>query len=303
VDPRPLRTRDLLPTPLIDGRRAHDHALRRFKRRVDSLLVSRDEREEAELERRLRRHPCVTRPNVVATVSPKGGVGKTTCSFVVADVLASRLKLRVVAVDANPGFGTLGRLPAEPRQAPRSLNDLLDDADRIATASELGAYVSRLPSGLHVLGTTHDCDETHPIAPARYGQLVALLSCFYDVVLLDLAPGVTGPLTRLAVDRADQLILVTTPEEISASLALHALEDLEPERATVVLNRTHPRLAREAHAVQACFEHRAVNTVTLPDDHRLGLMLTTSTYSLEALGHPARQQVKRLSLAVAERLI
>lgn len=34
----------------------------------------------------------------------------------------------------------------------RSLADLLMDIDRVGSASELGAYISPLPSGLHILG-------------------------------------------------------------------------------------------------------------------------------------------------------
>src|SRR3982751_3756156 len=83
------------------------------------------EREEAEVERRLRTHPGVTRPNTVALISPKGGVGKTTSTFLVGNLLATHLKLRVIAVDANPDFGTLGRLPSDARRAERSLADLL----------------------------------------------------------------------------------------------------------------------------------------------------------------------------------
>ncbi len=110
---RTLRRRDLFPRPVIDGREARDHSLARLRRRMGSLLVSGAERDEAELERRLRALPGVTRPNVVAVASPKGGVGKTTCAFVAGNILASHLKLRAIAVDANPGFGTLGRFVAD----------------------------------------------------------------------------------------------------------------------------------------------------------------------------------------------
>jgi MinD-like ATPase involved in chromosome partitioning or flagellar assembly len=297
---RPLEPRDLLTAPHVDGRPVRDHSLRRFRRRLDSLLVSRSERAEVALEARLRAHPGVTRSNLVAVASPKGGVGKTAAAFLVADLLASRLKLRVVAVDASPSFGTLGSLAARPARTTRSLPDLLEQADRVATASELAAFVSRLPSGLHVLGGPR---AGAPVAPDRLGQLLALLSCFYDAVLLDLGPGAAGPVARLAVERSDQVLLVTTPEEVAASLALHALDHLGHPRTTVVLNRTHPRHAREAHAVRACFEHRDLTTVTLPDDRRLALMLATGTYSLEALDHHTRLQVKCLGLTVADRLV
>jgi MinD-like ATPase involved in chromosome partitioning or flagellar assembly len=46
-------------------------------------------------------------------VSPAGGVGKTTSAFLVGNLLASHSRLRVIAIDANPDFGTLGDLAPE----------------------------------------------------------------------------------------------------------------------------------------------------------------------------------------------
>lgn len=301
--PLPKR-RDLFPDPLIDGRPARDRSLTRFKRRVDSLLVSRVEREEVQLERRLRVHPGVTRANLVVLCSPKGGVGKTTTTFLAGNVLASHLKLRAIAVDANPGFGTLGRLPADRARAGRSLVDLLDDADRLGTAAELRPYVARLPSGLHLLAAPHDTTCTASLGPDRYGELVALLSCFYETVLLDLGTGMAGPIARLAIGRADQVVLVTTPDELTANLAVEALNQLEHGRTTVVVNRGHARLAPEVRAIEGFLRQRGVHrSVVLPEDPRLALMLDGGAYSLAALDRRTRMSVKQLGLAVAERLV
>jgi MinD-like ATPase involved in chromosome partitioning or flagellar assembly len=299
-----LKRRDIYRDPLIDGQEAPDRALRRFRHRVDSLLVSRGEREEADLERRLRAQPGVTRPNLIALISPKGGVGKTTSTFLAGNLLASHLKLRSIAVDANPDFGTLGRLPAERARAGRSLAELLEDADRLGTAAELRPYVSRLPSGLHLLAAPQDATLTATLGPDRYGELVALLSCFYETVLLDLGTGVAGPLARFAIERADQVVLVTTPEWITASVVLDALQHLAHERTTVVVNKAHPRPAAELRAVEECFRRaRLHRSVTIPYDERLAVMLDSGTYSLEALGRRTRLPVKRLGLAVAEQLV
>lgn len=94
----------------------------------------------------------MTRPNTLAVVSPKGGVGKTTVSFALGNLLASELHLRVVALDANPDFGTLASLAADQLRTLRSLADLLADHAELASPAELHPYVSRLPSGLHLLG-------------------------------------------------------------------------------------------------------------------------------------------------------
>jgi MinD-like ATPase involved in chromosome partitioning or flagellar assembly len=94
----------------------------------------------------------------------------------VGNLLASHLKLRAIAVDANPDFGTLGRLAPDERRCERSLADLLDDADRLNTAAELGAYVTRLPTGLHLLGAPRDAELTASLGSERYGEFVAFLS-------------------------------------------------------------------------------------------------------------------------------
>src|SRR3954453_17265745 len=180
---RPLTRQEVYPAPLVDGRPARDGVGGRFLRGVDRLVASTGGRGEGEVERRLRTHPGVTRPNTVALISPKGGVGKTTSTFLVGNLLATHLKLRVIAVDANPDFGTLAGAATEACRSDRPLADLLDDADRLHTAAELNRYVSRLPTGLHVLGAPRDAELAASLAPDLYGELVAFLSSFYEVVL------------------------------------------------------------------------------------------------------------------------
>src|SRR4051812_10175603 len=210
-EPATLKRDDVYPTPIIDGRPAANGASGRFNRRFQRLLTSKGEAEEAELEQRIRSLPGVTRPNTVAVISPKGGVGKTTSTFLLGNLLATHLKLRVVAVDANPDFGTLGRLAAEGRRCPRSLADLLHDAERLKTAAELNPYVSRQPTGLHILAAPSDPELTAALGPDRYGELVAFLSCFYEVVLLDLGTGVAGPPARVALEGARPAGALATP--------------------------------------------------------------------------------------------
>src|SRR4051812_8103454 len=91
--------------------------------------------------------PGVSRTNIVATLSPKGGFGKTTSTFLIGNVLASHLRLRVLAVDLNPDFGTLADLAPDRTRAPLSLVDLLRDKEQIASPGELRQYASRLPRG------------------------------------------------------------------------------------------------------------------------------------------------------------
>jgi putative peptide zinc metalloprotease protein len=294
-----LARREVHPGPRIDGQLPAGG----LRRRVQRLLVSQAEREEADLERRLRSLPGVSRPNTVALISPKGGVGKTTSTFVVGNLLATHLKLRAIAVDANPDFGTLARLAPDDRRCTRSLVDLLEDADRLRTAAELAPYITRLPTGLHVLGAPSDAELTASLGPERYGELAAFLATFYEVVLLDLGTGVAGPLARFAIERADQVVVVTTPEWVTSSVVLGALEYLQHDRTTVAINRSPlgtPAIEAIERRLRAERLHR---TVTIPRDEQLATMLDSGTYALEALRRPTRLAVKRLGLAVAEQLI
>ena len=246
---------------------------------------------------------AVTRPNTIALISPKGGVGKTSSTFITGNLLANHLKLRAIAVDANPDFGTLARLAPDARRSQRSLADLLDDADRLNTAAELTPYVSRLATGLHVLGAPRDAELTASMGPERYGELVAFLATFYEVVLLDLGTGVAGPLARFAIERADQLVLVTTPEWVTSSVVVEALSYLRHDHTTVAINKSRLDSAGVAlieARLRAEHLHRAV---TIPYDDQLATMLDTGTYTLDALGTRTRLAVKRLGLAVADQLV
>ena len=286
--------RDGRTAPLIDGRRASQGTLAKLHRRGQRLVVTRAEQDEAQLEHRLLAHPGVSRANTVAVMSPSGGVGKTACAFMIGNLLAAQLRLRVIAVDGNPAFGTLASLVPGGRPPERGLAELLNDSGRLFTAAEVGAYVSRLSTGLHVLSARRDSDHAVRLEPDWYGELIALLSCFYEVVILDLRPGMVGPLARFAAGRADQIVLVTTPDWAASNAGLEALEHLRrQERTTLVLNG-----ARSDTAIEDL--HSAV---TIPYDKQLAAMLDTRTYSLGALQSPTRTAIKRLGLAVAEQFV
>jgi MinD-like ATPase involved in chromosome partitioning or flagellar assembly len=300
--PAALRRRELYPAPIIDGRPA-DAAAGRWRRRVDRLVASKGEREEAGLERLLGQQPAVSRPNVAAVISPKGGVGKTTSAFVVGNLIADRLRLRVAAVDANPDFGTLAALAPDKARCELSIADLLADIEGIHTTAHLRRYVSALPSGLHLLAAPSNAEVMARLGPDAYGELLALLSTFYELVLLDLGTGVAGPLAQFAIQRADQVVLVTTPEWVTSTAVLAALEHLEHERTTVAANKFYARGLADVHELERRLRERRLHrSIAIPHDDQLAAMLDTGTYELDALARTTRMAIKRLGLAVAEQL-
>ena len=297
-----LRRRQFYPAPLVDGRPA-DAATGPWRRRIQRLLASHREREEAEVERLLTEQRAVSRANIAAVISPKGGVGKTTSAFVVGNLIADRLRLRVVAVDANPDFGTLAALAPDGARCERSLADLLADIESINTTADLRRYVSALPSGLHLLGAPSDAELMARLGPDAYGELVALLSTFYELLLLDLGTGVTGPLAQFAIGRADQVVLVTTPEWVTSAAVLASLEHLEHERTTVAANKFHARGVADLRELERRLRERRLHrSIAIPHDDQLAAMLDTGTYELDALARTTRVAIKRLGLAIAEQL-
>ena len=134
---RQPRRDEFYDMPIVDGKLVTNTLLTRLRDQLRALLMSSGEREEAQLESSLRRLPGVSRTNVVATLSPKGGCGKTTSTFLAGNVLASHLRLRALAVDLNPDFGTLADLAPDRARAPLSLVNLLHDKEQIGSPGEL----------------------------------------------------------------------------------------------------------------------------------------------------------------------
>jgi len=279
---------DVYPGPVVDGRPVRDSALARLRARIRALLVSSAEREEAELERLLRSGPAVTRANAVAVVGADGGAGKTTSAFLVGNLLASHRRLRVVAVDANPGVGSLADL-APGQTSELTLADVMAELNDLANAAQLRRYVSQLPSGLQLLAAPRAA-----VSADEYGRLLAFLSMFYEVVILDLGTGLTEPIARLARERSEQLVLVTTPDWMASRPTLSGLDRVERERTTVLVNKAPSEMPTPSSL------HRSV---VLPYDEQLRLMLDSGAYSLAALPREVRLPVKRLALAVSEGLV
>jgi Mrp family chromosome partitioning ATPase len=137
----------------------------RFRRWADDVVDGPGQLEESELARQLRARAGVTRPNIIAVLSPKGGVGKTACTFLLGNVLASHLNQRVVAVEATPELGTLAALTPHGLRSERSIIDVMTDAETIDTVAAIRPYMSCLSSGLHVLAAPRDLSLASRMTP------------------------------------------------------------------------------------------------------------------------------------------
>ncbi len=314
-----FRRGDVYTRPVVQGREVREGTWSRLRERMRTLATSEGERREQDLDRAMVEAPRATRTNTIAVVSPKGGVGKTTCTFLIGNLLAEALNLRVVAVDANRDFGTLASLAPDSARVDRSLADLLPHLEHIDSVSDVLAYVSQLPSGLHVLAAPEQAEVMAAMTPETYGDLLDLLGRFYEVILLDLGTGIIDPLAQFGIKRADQALLVTTPEYVTADKVIGALrylnaeagwdsgdedESLNRKRLTVVLNRAPSERSGDRQVIESAFRRFGIGRhVTIPYDDRLRVMLDSATYSLAELDRSVRVPVKRLGVEVVDRLI
>jgi MinD-like ATPase involved in chromosome partitioning or flagellar assembly len=303
-----LRRSDLYGPQLTDGQLRPPTAWGRLLAWLTEFTASKPERARQEHERELARLARgLSRTTRVAVLSPKGGVGKTTCTLLAGDVLARHGRLRCVAVDANPDYGTLGSLAPDHQRSERTLADLLEHADHLGSPGELRPFVSVLDSGLHVLAAPARSQAMAELTDQHYRRLLNLLERFYELILLDLGTGLADPLARFALQVAHQAVVVCTPEWVTAERVLAALDDLQAipaaEHLTLVLNQAPSTQAVDRQVLEAAFRRRHVaRRVAIPYDQQLRRMLDAGAYQPEQLPHQTSLAVLQLGVAIAKEL-
>jgi MinD-like ATPase involved in chromosome partitioning or flagellar assembly len=167
------------------------------------------------------RAPQLRRCVTIAVVSPKGGVGKTTITALLGGIFALLRRDRIVAVDTNPDFGSLGRSLTPGHGV--FVDDLLEVLDSPElTVTELDAHLARGPHGLMVVPAPTDPVRMAQLDQAAYVRVIRRLQEMVGMVMLDCGTGMHDPALRAALETADQLVLVTDADPATASLVAEA---------------------------------------------------------------------------------
>lgn len=236
----------------------------------------------------------------IAVVSVKGGVGKTSTAMCLGATLAQLRSDRIVAIDANPDFGTLGARVASAN--PASIRDLIHapDTDKYA---QVRAYTSHTPSRLEIVGGDQDPTSTHPLSDGEYCAALNILRRHYNISLTDCGTGLMQPIAGSILGEANCLVLVTTPalDGVKSAwttldwLSAHGYEHLVSTTVVVVNNLTRQGLAAET--VRDLFAPRCRAVQVIPYDPHIA---DGSHINLESLQPATAQSYLELAAMIAD---
>lgn len=178
------------------------------------------------------------RGKLVVVTSPKGGVGATMIATNLAVALRQMGGMRVMLADFGLQFGDVGvQLNLWSKH---TLQDLLARVDEIDDAM-LSHVVQQHSSGIHALLAPGAPEAAGEVAAEQVDVILDRLLERYSYVIVD-TWSFLEEVTMTLLRRADEVLVVTTPEVPALKNTKHFLEYVRQQalvegRITLVLNR------------------------------------------------------------------
>ncbi|MEV5510490.1 SCO5717 family growth-regulating ATPase [Streptomyces orinoci] len=261
-------------------------------------------KEEAERQRKLEliRTPVLSCYRI-AVISLKGGVGKTTTTTALGATLASERQDKILAIDANPDAGTLGRRVR--RETGATIRDLVSEIPRLNSYMDIRRYTSQAPSGLEIIANDVDPAVSTTFNDEDYRRAIDVLGRQYPIILTDSGTGLLYSAMRGVLDLADQLIIVSTPSVDGASsasttldwLSAHGYSELVARSLTVISGVRETGKMIKVEDIVSHFETRCRGVVVVPFDEHLA---AGAELDLEMMRPKTREAYFTLSAMVAE---
>ncbi|WP_197363467.1 MinD/ParA family ATP-binding protein, partial [Streptomyces clavuligerus] len=264
-------------------------------------------KEEAE---RLRKLELIRTPVLscyrIAVISLKGGVGKTTTTTALGSTLATERQDKILAIDANPDAGTLGRRVR--RETGATIRDLVQAIPYLHSYMDIRRFTSQAPSGLEIIANDVDPAVSTTFNDTDYRRAIEVLGRQYPIILTDSGTGLLYSAMRGVLDLADQLIIVSTPSVDGASsasttldwLSAHGYAELVQRSVTVVSGVRETGKMIKIEDIVAHFRTRCRGVVVVPFDEHLA---AGAEVDLDMLRPRTREAYFHLSALIAEDFI
>lgn len=179
----------------------------------------------------------------IGVVSTKGGVGKTRTAAGIGTVYSMYRTEPVIAIDANPTYGNLGRL-VDP-SATASIREFMAD-DEVVTYPKARYYTGKNKQGLEVLGGNQNVANPYAMSEKRFTDTLGRTRRFYQLALIDCGHEIEHEVMDGVFPAVDALVIVGTMNFDGAEAAEKTIDWLAARnghdllrRSVVVLNDVH----------------------------------------------------------------
>ncbi|CAM5690097.1 hypothetical protein SALBM135S_03044 [Streptomyces alboniger] len=239
----------------------------------------------------------------IAVISLKGGVGKTTTTTALGSTLATERQDKILAIDANPDAGTLGRRVR--RETGATIRDLVQAIPYLNSYMDIRRFTSQAASGLEIIANDVDPAVSTTFNDEDYRRAIDVLGKQYPIILTDSGTGLLYSAMRGVLDLADQLIIISTPSVDGASsasttldwLSAHGYADLVSRSITVISGVRETGKMIKVDDIVSHFETRCRGVVVVPFDEHLA---AGAEVDLDMMRPKVREAYFNLSAMVAE---
>lgn len=233
---------------------------------------------------------------IIVVFGPKGGIGTTTLAVNMAVGLQQRsTDSRVILVDGSLQFGDVGVLLNLPPG--RNITDLVDtindldpdSIDTVALAHTSGAKVVLAPPRPEMADL---------LQPEHLKRILDEMRQHYDYVVVDTAT-VINDLVLTALDLADRIVLVTTPDIPAiknAKLFFEITDALNypPNKIMLVVNKIDRRTGITAQMIEDNIKHPVVGQIPLDEVTVLNSINRGVPFMVDGRAKPVTQAVMLL---------
>ncbi|WP_273735433.1 MinD/ParA family ATP-binding protein [Mycolicibacterium septicum] len=270
--PMPLRAEDVVPTRKVPPDMGWRKAVYVGSGHAVNLGAGPGEKQ-------LRDQIALIKTNIpgnyqVAVLGLRGGVGKTRTTAGIGTAYASYRTEPVICIDANPCYGTLGRV-VDP-SAPSTIREFLADAD-VSTYPKARQYTGKNEQGLEVLAANQNVANPLFLGAECFDAIMARISRFYQLSMIDCGPTIEHPVMEAILHSADALVVVGTMNYDGAIgaettinwLAAHNFHELL-RRSVLILNDVHDSADKTfVTKVRETMGRRVGGVTTIPFDEHL----------------------------------